>query len=171
MTVAATVVDSDGVALAGKDVTLAIGGVSATVKTGANGVATTSLTLDGPARSTTLTASFGGDGDYGSSSDSEAFTIAKEDTVITLGAQVTSKGRTTMDVKLAEGDGPGLAGRTVELFAEVKQKGQLVFVSIGSVQTGPGGTATASIPTANKGARIRATYAGDGSFLGASATR
>jgi hypothetical protein len=171
VTVAASVADSDGVALAGKDVTLAIGGVSATVKTGANGVATTSLTLDGPARSTTLTASFGGDGDYGSSSDSEAFTIAKEDTVITLGAQVTSKGRTTMDVKLAEGDGPGLAGRTVELFAEVKQKGQLVFVSIGSVQTGPGGTATASIPTANKGARIRATYAGDGSFLGASATR
>jgi hypothetical protein len=171
ITVSATLLDSDGQPLASRSIEFSLGTADETATTDSNGVATTSLTIPGPAGAATLRAEFAGAGDYGGSSDSVAFTIARENTVITLAAPVTKKGKTTADVRLTEADGAGLGDKTIEMFAEVKKKNTLSFVSIGTVQTDGNGDATASIPAANKNSRLRAVFDGDSSFLGSSVTR
>jgi hypothetical protein len=69
--------------LSGKTISFAIGSQTVTATTDASGVATTSITLTQPSGSYTVAASFAGDTNYLSSSDSEPFTIYKETVTIT----------------------------------------------------------------------------------------
>ena len=172
VSLSAKLTDSDGSPLAGQSVTLSIGSTSATATTDAGGVASASLTLAGPARSDTARAEFAGAGEYGQSSDSAPFSVLKEDTAVTLGAPVTSKGSTTVTATLREADGAGLASRTLAFFAEVRKgKAPATWEPIGSVTTGPAGSATFAVPAKYKGSRLRADFAGDASFLASSATQ
>jgi hypothetical protein len=173
VTVAATLTDSDGDPLAGREVAFSIGGASASATTGADGVASTALTLVGPAGSSTLTASFAGAGEFGESSASAPFSVLHENTTLALGAPSTSRGTTTVRATLREADGAALAGGTVELLAIVPAKGRnpATTVSLGSAQTGADGAAAFTVPSKYKSNRLRAVFDGDSSFLGSSVER
>jgi len=66
----------------GETITFTIGTQTATATTGTNGVASTTITLTQASGSYTVSASFAGDDDYQSSSDSKSFTINKENVAI-----------------------------------------------------------------------------------------
>lgn len=166
VTVGANLVDSDGSPLANVTVTLSIGGVSANATTDSSGNASTSLTLNAPARSTTLAASYAGGGGYGASGDSETFTITKEDTTLILTNAVAN-------ATLKEADGAPLSGRTVTFFVEQKVRKQPTWVQMGSSTTNPSGVASFTVPTkyvTRTQTPIRATFAGDTSYLASEGT-
>jgi len=84
VTVSATLTEvATSTPLSGKTISFAIGSQTATATTDASGVATASITLTQPSGVYTVTASFAGDTNYLSSSDSESFTIDKETVTIT----------------------------------------------------------------------------------------
>lgn len=170
VTVRATLTDSDGAGIGERSITFAIGAATASGITDTDGDASATLTLAGPAGSSELTASFTGDASYSSASDSSPFTVAMEDTTLVLADAVGVGGKTSPVAlaTLSEADGATLDGRTVEFFVEVKIKGDLKFVSIGTATTNADGVASTSIPrkyVSETPRPIRATFAGDVSFL------
>ena len=170
VTVRATLTDSDGAGVGGRSITFAIGAATASGTTDTGGDASATLTLAGPAGSSELTASFAGDASYSNAGDSSPFTVAKEDTTLVLADAVVVGGKTSpvAGATLSEADGATLSGRTIEFFVEVKSKGGVTFVSIGTATTDADGVASKSIPrkyVSETPRPIRATFAGDASFL------
>ena len=172
-TFGATLTDSDGLALSGQTVTFTVGSATGSGTTDASGQVEVTLTLAGPAASTNVQASFAGAGLYGESSASAPFTVSKEDTVLTLSDAVANKSSGALaSAVLKETDGAPLAGKTIEFYVQSKVKGSIVYTLIGTATTGAGGTASFEIPTryvSKTKTPIRAVFAADASFNGASA--
>lgn len=172
VTVGATLVDSDNAPLAGRTVSFSIGAASASATTDAAGHVSVSLTLQGPAGASTLQASFAGANPYGASNASSAFTVNKEDTLLTLADAVATRNKPAVAaVTLTEADGAALAGQTVQFLVQSKVKGKVVWTVLGTAVTDASGVARFTIPDSHaqrQAKPIRATFAGDASFLGSS---
>jgi hypothetical protein len=172
VTVGATLVDSDGAPLAGRTVNFSIGAASASGTTDAAGHASVSLTLQGPAGASTLQASFAGDAAYGASNASSAFTVNKEDTLLSLADAVATKNKPAVAAAtLTEADGAALAGKTVQFLVQSKVKGKVVWAVLGTAVTDASGVARFTVPDSHaqrQAKPIRAIFAGDASFLGSS---
>ena len=82
VTVGATLVDSDGAPLAGRDLTFAIGSALATGMTDDRGHAAATLVLQDAAGPAVLSAAFGGDPLHGPASAVAPFTLEKEDAAL-----------------------------------------------------------------------------------------
>jgi hypothetical protein len=173
VTVGATLRDSDGQPVAGMAVEFSIGTASASGTTGGDGHASAAITLEGPAGVGQLAGSFAGDGPYGPSSDSAAFTVNKEATLLDLSDAVGARQAPGVaTATLTEEDGAPLAGATVEFFVEAKVKGDLTWVSLATAITASDGTASFTVPpkyTSKRARPIMVTFAGDESFLESSA--
>jgi hypothetical protein len=168
VTVGATLVNSDGAPLEGQTIDFSIGSAAGTGTTDASGHVAATLTLPGPAGDTTLAASFAGDGLHGSSDDSGAFTVNKEDTALDLADAVATKNRPAVAKATLTQDGLGVSGKTIEFFVRESKKGGFVWTSIGTAQTDASGVASKEVPVnyVSKTKRaIRATFAGDADFL------
>jgi hypothetical protein len=121
----ALLVDVEGKPVSGKVISFTLGTQSTIATTGLNGVASTSLALSQGSGSYTATASFAEDQSYGSSSDSDTFTISKEDATgelldtnpvaVKVASAGGSSGSFTLGVKVEEMEpdlptGSGAAG-------------------------------------------------------------
>ena len=164
--------------LASKTVTFTLGSQSCSGVTDGLGVASCTLTLSQVPGSYTVTASFAGDSVYGPSSDTEPFTITKEETtlVYTGPTVILGNGSTlTASATLMEdgandddGDGAGVppspAGQTVTFTLD----GQSC-----SGTTDATGAVSCTIPVSGSlGPKtITATFAGDAYYLGSSDTK
>lgn len=168
--VAATLVDSDGQPVAGKTVSFAVGDASETAVTDGSGQAEAIVVLEGPAGSSTLAASFVGDEQYGPSSHQAPFTILHEDTVLTMPSPASDRNRQPVaEATLIEADGAALEGKTVEFYLQVVERGETAYRLQGSAVTDLDGTASLTLGNHTSGRTIRAVFAGDHSFIGASA--
>ena len=169
VTVGATLVDTDEAPVVGQTISFAIGAATGTGTTDASGHAIATLTLQGAAAATTLGASFAGAGAYGRSSASASFVVLKEDTTLTLADAVgTKNARAIAQATLAEADGAKLSGKAIQFFVQEKVKNNLVWTPLGTAVTDANGVASFTIAskyvsTSNR--PIRATFAGDASFL------
>jgi hypothetical protein len=169
VTVGATLTDSDGQPLQGQSIDFSIGSVTGSGSTDAAGHATATLTLQGPVGAQTLEADFAGAGSHGPSSDSSAFTVAKENTNLALSNAVATKNGPAIANAILTQDGQPLSGKTVEFFVQETVRKQTVFTSIGTSVTNNSGVASKEVPGKylSKQARpIRATFAGDADYLG-----
>jgi hypothetical protein len=170
VSVGATLVDSDGAPLEGRTITFSVGTATANGTTDAAGHATGSVTLGGPARSDTLTASFEGAGSHGSSSDTAAFSVTKENTTLSLADAVSTRSQPAVArATLTEADGAPLASRTVTFLVQQKVRNQLTYQQLGTATTNAAGVASFTVPTkyvTKTPTPIRATFAEDASFLG-----
>ncbi|WGY00766.1 Ig-like domain repeat protein [Nocardioides sp. QY071] len=112
-TVRATLTDRTGASAAGRTVTFSLsGGATADATTNASGVAETQISVAGPPRTATLTASYAGDGGHEAASTQTAFTVGTIPTttavvaqpgVVTIGDPV----RFTATVAPSHGGDPG----------------------------------------------------------------
>jgi hypothetical protein len=164
VTFSAALTKANGDPLSGKPVDFVLGdGDLGTATTGADGVAVISTVLSGPARQTTVTASFAGDDGESPTGASAPFTINKADTV-TSAAAARSKGATTASATLRVRDpSHPLAGTTIEF--------SLNGTVVGSAVTDASGTAIYDFGKGPKpGDDVTATYPGDGSYNGSSAS-
>jgi hypothetical protein len=159
--VRAKVTDDDGHALSGVDLVfdLADGAsVPATSTTDADGIATTSLSLQGKAGSYDLIARYAESDYYNLGQTTSAFTIGKEDakTVLTVAGSSSSR---TFSAKVTEVDGgTGLAGVVVQFLQNGK--------SVGTATTNANGVATlTSPPKYNKKDVFEAVFAGNAYYL------
>lgn len=172
--VGATLKDDDGTAVVGKVISFSIGAASANATTDNNGHASANITLQTPIGSTNLKAEFAAADVYEGSNVMSAFTILKEDTTLTLPDAIASKSnRALARATLKEADGAALAGRSIQFFVQDRIKNQTVYTSLGTVQTNSSGVATMEIPSqyiSSTKRPIRATFAGDGSFIGSTAS-
>lgn len=159
----AGVLTSGAAPVAGELVTLTLGTKSCSGTTDANGLATCSLTLAQTPGNYTVGASFGGDGQLLSSSDSHSFTIGRQSTSLTYtgGTSADYNDATTLSATLLDASGHGLPGKTVTL-------------TLGSlsctVTTGPGGVASCLVPnvTLTPGAyTATASFGGDAIYFDA----
>jgi hypothetical protein len=118
-TASATLVDPDGGApIVGKTVAFTLGSDSCSATTDGSGNASCSILPTEPAGAYTVTASFGPDTDYLSSTDSKPFTITREETTTTYtGPTVILGGSSgvTLTGKLLEDGVTPIAGRTLTL--------------------------------------------------------
>jgi hypothetical protein len=166
----ATLVDTDGSPLDNRTVTFTVGAASATATTDAAGHATATVTLAGPVGVQTVQAAFAGAGQHGASSDTGSLTVTREDTTLALADAVASKNADAVArATLTEADGATLAGRTVTFLIEQKVRNQTMFVQMGTAQTNASGVASFTVPSkyvSKSRTNIRASFAGDGSFLG-----
>jgi alpha-tubulin suppressor-like RCC1 family protein len=178
--VGATLVDFEGAPVAGRTVSFAIGSRSASGSTGAGGSAGAVVVLADAAGSSSVATSFVGDAAYLPSSDSDAFTVEKEQVAATFkGARVTTTGGSSSVVQLVadvaeEGDTSlGMGSATLQV--TFTQVGGGVLCSGPVSGTTPGnGTATCSTTALSLGSRAviakvsSAKYAGPadvGSFV------
>ena len=100
-----------GAPLAGKPITFTLGTQSATATTDASGVASAVIVVDQPAGSVTVGAAFGGDVIYLPSTDSDPFTIDKEDlTFVYTGDTLVGLGTTPMLASQATQEADGYPG-------------------------------------------------------------
>jgi hypothetical protein len=170
VSVGATLVDSDDVPLPGQTITFTIGSDQASGVTDANGHASASITLSGSPGTRQVTATFSGATGLGSSNDSASFNVTKEDTNLALTNAVAGKmTQPIATATLTEADGAALSARTIAFFVQTKVKNQTTFTQIGTGQTNNNGQASFTIPTkyvTKSPTPIRATFAGDTSFLG-----
>jgi hypothetical protein len=118
------------------------------------------VTLSGPARQTTQSASFAGDDEHAASTGSGPFEIRHEDSTTAL--SVTRKPATVeAEATLTETDsGAALAGRTVRFLVNGEQ--------VATAQTNDSGQATATfaVNQVKSGDVITAVFDGDTSYLG-----
>ena len=108
VTVEATLIDmATQQPISCKTITFTIGTQSVTSRTDSNGIATTSIVLDQPAGAYTVSATFVGKEDYLEDSDSQTFTIQKEDaTVDYTGDTVVPKTTRTINLRATSFDNP-----------------------------------------------------------------
>ena len=171
-TVAATLTDSLG-PVAGQNVTFTLNGAeSCSGTTGANGVASCSLTPGEAAGSYTLTATFAGSASDLSATASAPFTVTHEETTLTYTgpAKAANGAPLTLSGVLREDGTTPVAGRTVSF----------TIGSGGSAQscsgtTNASGSASCTIASVNQPAAttsipVVATFAGDAFYLPSSAS-
>lgn len=172
VTVAAALVDSDGGAVAGGTVNFTIGSVGATATTASDGTATASIRLSAPAGEATVRAVFFGSSLFGSSADTAAFTIAKEDTALSLTSSGGGRDALALQATLAE-DGAGLAGATVVFQSPSPSTG--AAETLGTATTDAQGVARLTVPPRSFWVLrpdwpVTAAFAGDSNFHGSTAT-
>ena len=161
-TVTATLTDGAGGALAGKTVTISIGGSARVGTTGADGRVVLPVPLVTAPGNHQLVASFWGDAAHLPSSDSEPFAIGKAQTSLSAFTQLPPVG------------GSGAPGIGTTLTAAVGGKQQpLLQLTVTFTLTGPGGTKTFSTITdylgrasVQPGALAAGTYTVSASFAG-----
>ena len=172
-TVTAALTGPGGAPLAGKTVTVSVGGGSTQLGvTGADGRVTLGLPLSTAPGNYQLVGSFGGDTTHAPSSDSEPFAIAK--------AQASLSAFTQLPVVT----GGGATGLTSTLTAALGGEQQpLLQLTVTYTLTGPGGTKTfstitdylgrATLPPVGLAAgtyAVSASFAGDATYTGATRT-
>lgn len=169
VTVGATLLDSDDQPVVGKTLLFSIGTGSSSGITDANGHATTSIILAGPAAGLTLEVNFPGDALYGSESDYFIFTVEREDTVLTMADAVSyEKGVAAAVSVLVEDDGIPLASKTITFYVEKKWKRSSRWVKVGEAVTDANGNATTTVHAryiSEVPKPIKAVFEGDSSFL------
>lgn len=156
---------SAGEPVPGKGISFLLNGEevgSATTDQG--GRASTTVALSGPAGAKDLTARFAGDDEYTADDATAAFSVAREDSSLTLTIEQTKKS-TVLTAVLTETDAArGLADR------------QIVFSvaggDVGSATTDGTGAASLTLTKGivRRGSRVTADFGGDDSFLGAAAS-
>ncbi|HJR44639.1 MAG TPA: prolyl oligopeptidase family serine peptidase, partial [Actinomycetota bacterium] len=155
VTIEALLVDGAGAALANAPVTFELTGAdgsrSWTATTDDAGLASSILTLAETPGAYTLEASYADE--TGATADTIDFEILKEDTNLTIATQ--GKGsKTTWVATLSDADSAaGIAGRTIEFYADGTQ--------IGTATTTADGTATFTPPPRNRNATSQARFTGD----------
>jgi Bacterial Ig-like domain (group 3) len=168
-TASATLTGFGGAPLVGKTITFTLGAGTGTetcsAATNGSGIAQCSLIPNEAAGLYTLTASFAGDADFLSSSDSVTFTITKEETALHYtGPTLIPNGQNvSFSALLKEDDITPIAGRTVII----------TIGSGGSTQTCSGVTNVSGIATCSilvsqplgPGLPIHAAFAGDAFYL------
>jgi hypothetical protein len=166
-TASATLSDPDDDApVAGKSVTFTLGaGDTCTATTDSHGMASCSITPNQVPGPYTITAEFGGDVDYLSSSDSEPFTITREQTTTTYSGPT---------VILQGGSGVKLQGTLLEE-GVVPISGRTLTLKLGSQSctgtTGTdGATCTLTFTGALGGQPLAAVFDGDAYYLPSSDT-
>ena len=147
--------------VAGELVTLRLGTQSCSGLTDSIGRATCSLTLTQTPGNYTVNATFGGDGQLLSSSDSHSFAIARQATTLTYTGATSAdyNDATTLSATLLDASGNGLTGESVVLTL-----GSLTC----SATTGIGGIATctvAQVTLAPGSYTVTASFAGDATYL------
>ena len=161
----ATLTDAGGNPLAQEPVVLTLGSQSCTGTTGANGVATCTITVSQAPASYPVTVSFRGDGVYLASTTSSQLTVTPRATHLVYGGATTADygDRATLSATLLDSSGSPIAGRTIG------------FTLGGVTCSGtslPDGSVSCSVtithvpgPTA-----VVVSFAGDTLYLGSSAT-
>ena len=175
VTLAATLVDENGVPVEGAELTFELvgenGSRSFSASTGPDGVATTTEKLDDAPGQYQLTVRFAGEEDvYEPSADSSAFVIDHEDSSVSLTVgEVTGKGKDQkrrLDATLVDADsGDPVIDREVEFLCDGS--------SLGTAHTGSDGVATVMTPhnCARGDHTYEVTFEGDDYYLGASDNR
>ena len=161
-----------GAAVAGRTVTVAIGGSAQVSTTGADGLVTLDVPLVTAPGSHQMVASFGGDATYLPSSDSEPFVVTKAPASLSAFTQ------------LAVVTGAGATGIVSTLTASVDEKQQpLMQLTVTYPISGPGGTKSfstitdylgrATLPPTGLAAgtyTVSASFAGDSTYTAAAMT-
>ncbi|HEX2293811.1 MAG TPA: hypothetical protein VHN37_00705 [Actinomycetota bacterium] len=169
VSLAATVTDAAGAPVAGETVRFAVGPATATATSDDGGRAVASLRLEGPPGEPGVTASLG------DLSVTAPFTVAREDTILTLFDAVASgKEPAVARAALAE-DGGMMAGRTISFYVAERGGGSKPRAAtlLGTAVTDANGMATIEVPDRYvSGTRrtITATFDGERDFLPSSAT-
>ncbi|MDQ4145219.1 MAG: Ig-like domain-containing protein [Actinomycetota bacterium] len=144
--------------LAGKDVIFQLDGQNVgRATTDANGLAEVNLRLGGPARAATTRAIFPGDEEYESSEEAGSIQVLHEDSAMSL--QVSRYKTVTLTARLRDADSDaGLGSKLVHFYVNGREKA--------SATTDASGTASATLPRrkVRRGALVRASFDGDGSF-------
>ena len=164
---AATVTDASGAPVPGETVTFTVGSASASATTDAAGRAVAPVRLEGPPGDPGVTAA------AGDVTASAPFTVAPEDTLLTLfDAVATGNDPAVARAALAE-DGAMLAGRTISFFVADKVGGRKTATLVGTAVTDASGIATIEIPqryVSSSRRAITAKFDGERDFLPSSAT-
>ncbi len=161
-----------GAAVAGRTVTVAIGGSAQVSTTGADGLVTLDVPLVTAPGSHQIVASFGGDATYLPSSDSEPFVVTKAPASLSAFTQ------------LAVVTGAGATGIVSTLTASLDEKQQpLMQLTVTYTISGPGGTkffstitdylGRATLPPTGLAAgtyTVSASFAGDSTYTAAART-
>ncbi|HJR45757.1 MAG TPA: hypothetical protein VJ927_09150 [Actinomycetota bacterium] len=163
----ARVADSDGAPLEGAELVFELTGADSSrtmsAITDADGVGAIPVALEEAPGPYHLTVRYLGSEQHQPSADSTVFVVDKENTGLEL--VVSGKGKDkVLEVRLADHDsGTGIAGRTIDLYADGE--------AIGSVITDNDGGATQSVPTRYRGGRhnFEARFEGDSHYLGSGA--
>ncbi|WP_246004988.1 beta strand repeat-containing protein [Nocardioides marmorisolisilvae] len=161
--VSAQLTDLTGVSAAGRTITFTLGGGgSVNATTNASGVATATLPMNGPVRTTTITASFAGAANLAAASTSPAFSVTVNPTTTTVlpsQPQVEQGNNVTFSATVTPGVGSNPGG-TVQFLVDGAAFGAAVPVS--------GGTATSSALNTGSMAlgdhTVQAVYNGDANF-------
>lgn len=167
-TIAARLVDEDGEPIEGAEIAFELigeqGSRTFTASTGSDGAASETITVTERPASYRLIVSYAGEpGSYEPSEDEMPFVVDKEDTAISLSDRGRGAGRELV-ATLADADsGEGVAGRTIEFFAD--------GVAIGEGVTDETGTARFDPPPRYQGGPhdYEASFDGD-DFYGSSAS-
>jgi hypothetical protein len=153
--------DASGDPVEGAEVTFALGDSRTfTATTGADGIASVTPELTETPGAYTLTARYDGDDAFVPSGDVRNFIVEREDTSADLA--ITGKGsKAGLTARIADADSDaGVAGRTVEFFADGE--------SVGTATTGPDGSAQTSLPARFRNGHhaYEAVFEGDEHYLG-----
>jgi hypothetical protein len=160
----ARLIDSDGVPVAGAQLTFELTGSGSartfTADTDENGVASVTPTLTETPGPHQLTVRYARDADHAASADTIAFIVDKEDSDLEL--TIEGKGnKRTLTARLTDRDTPetGIAERTIDLYAD----GELM----GSAITNANGVATLQPPSRYRGGKhdFEARFEGDDYYL------
>jgi hypothetical protein len=171
VTLGATLTDSAGAPLSGRQLSFELGPQLVTVATDDSGHATATFVLRPPVGPVDLVIGFAGGELYSPSSVSAPFTVDKEDTGLALADAVDAGtgGGAVARATLTEVDGAPLAGATIAFSVEDGSG----FVSLGAAVTDAAGVATLQVPpkyVSRTKRALRASFAGDASFLGSTAS-
>lgn len=157
--IAAKLTDAGGAPLAGKPVTFAIGSKTATVSTGDDGVARTSLNPGVAAGTYSLVTSFAGDATASKVTLTTPFTVVAEKTRLVL-TVAKSGTRRTVTAKLLDDDGKPVAGQAVAWYVNGKK--------VSAPKTNAAGVVT--LTTAKPTQTVKAVFAAvAGKYLGSTA--
>lgn len=165
----ARVVDSNGNAIAGREVTFELAGAGSSrtfsATTDGAGVATVTPTVTEVPGSYQLTVRLTADDAYDASADSTTFVVTKEDSATTLSVDGKGKNR-ALTARLGDPDADaGIAGRTIDFYVD----GNL----IGSATTDAEGRATLQAPPGHRGGShdFEARFSGDDYYFASSDRR
>ncbi|MHA2065807.1 MAG: LamG-like jellyroll fold domain-containing protein, partial [Candidatus Thorarchaeota archaeon] len=158
-------IDAEVGDLSGKTITFTIGTQSTSAITDAAGFAQSTITLDQPSGTYTVETIFAGDARYLGSSDSDAFTIDKEVTILTYTGDISGQysDSITVSAQLAELDAEvgDLSGKTIS-FTIGTQTTTAITDAAGFAQS------TITLDQPSGAYTVESVFAGDAWYLGSS---
>jgi hypothetical protein len=150
---------SEGQPLADREILFKLGSASAVTATGSDGVARATITPAAPAGPADLIATFSEEDSFAGSTDTAAFDVAREGTVLTYEGATRATGENVLvAARLLEDDGPAIAGAPVTF--EVNGTST-------TVPTDDAGRAatTVAVPDHGRSQQVVVTYPGDGTYV------